>query len=77
METNEYYIILRDKLNEIREKTTNIEEVTNNLKETMKESILIDNEVLNNDLFELINNNITEIINNIDYNIIPIINKKI
>ncbi len=67
MQNNTYYIILKDKLNEIKGKTTNINENINELKELMKDSILIDNEVLNNDLFELIsdkNIEINDIINN-------------
>ena len=67
METNEYYIILKAKLNEIKIKITNIKNDVNALKEATKESILIDNEVLNNNLFELIydkNIEINEIINN-------------
>ena len=67
METNEYYIMLKAKLNEIKIKITNIKNDVNALKEATKESILIDNEVLNNNLFELIydkNIEINEIINN-------------
>ena len=67
METNEYYIMLKAKLNEIKGKITNVKNDVNTLKEAMKESILIDNEVLNNNLFELIydkNIEINEIINN-------------
>ena len=47
METNEYYIMLKAKLNEIKGKITNVKNDVNTLKEAMKESILIDNEVLN------------------------------
>ena len=77
MQNNTYYIILRDKINEIKEKIISFDENMIELKESMKESILINDEVLNNDLFELIFSENKEINNNINYNIIPRINKKL
>ena len=77
MQNNMNYIILKDKVNRIKEKIINIDENMTELKELTKESILIDNEVLDNDLFELINNTNTAIINNINNTIIPNINKKL
>lgn len=75
--TRQKYNILKNQLYTIKNKLSTLNEYNEELYSLLKESVLLDNNIFNEELLSSINNEIKEISIELINNIIPLINTKV